>query len=220
VIIALDVEDKVKALDVIEQLRNNIGFYKVGLELYLAEGRKIVKIIKSLDKKVFLDLKLFDTPNTVYKATLRALELKPDLFSVHCLGGDEMLQSVVKAKAESGVETKLLGVTLLTSMEADDLAMGDESSFVKEMTERALNAGFDGVVCSPKDVQLLRSKFGDGFLAVCPGIRLEKTADDQKRVGNPKQALNDGANYLVIGRPVLQACDKVKAVENIRKTIL
>lgn len=215
IIIALDVEDEVQALDAVEELKDEIGFYKVGLELFLAEGRKMVNILQALGKKVFLDLKLFDIPNTVYCATKQALKLNPEMLTLHCLGGTEMLQKAVAAKQEANAGTKLLGVTLLTSMEAQDLGISDTSGFVAKMAERALVSGLDGIICSPDDVATLRQKFGKDLLMVCPGIRFEGPVEDQKRVGTPRQTIEDGADYLVVGRPVLKASNRLEAARQI-----
>lgn len=219
-IVALDVNDEIQAFDIVEELKNDALFYKVGLELFLAEGKKLVNVLRALNRKVFLDLKFFDIPNTVYGATKQALKLKPEMLTFHCLGGSDMLKSAVKAKQELKSHTNLLGVTLLTSMDIEDLHMNDSSKFVLTMARQALSSGLDGIVCSAQDVEFLRRELGTDFLIVCPGIRLEESGDDQKRVGTPKQAVEAGADYLVIGRPILQAKDKSLAFNKIISSIL
>lgn len=214
-IVALDVEDEIKALDIVEELKDKVDFYKIGLELYLSEGNKIIKIFEAFEKKVFLDLKLFDIPNTVYKATLKALKLKIDMFTIHALGGQEMLQAAVDAKRDMRSKTKILGVTLLTSMEGKDIGIDDSTKFVVEMAKKCLTAGLDGIICSPADVKTLRSKLGKDFIIVCPGIRLETSKDDQKRTGTPKETLEAGADFLVVGRPILEADNKLETVDKI-----
>ena len=218
IIVALDVGDEINALDIVEELRGVIDFYKVGLQLYLAEGGKIVKVLQALDKKVFLDLKFFDIPNTVYEAVKQALRLKPDMLTFHCLGGEEMLKAAVKAKNEAGAHTNLLGVTMLTSMEKEELSVKDESSFVLKMAQRAKDAGLDGVVCSPEDASKIRKIFGGNFLIICPGIRKGVSKDDQKRTGSPKETIEAGADYLVVGRPILLSSNKRLTAEEILKS--
>ncbi len=215
IIVALDVDDKIEALDVVSELDDLIDFYKVGLQLFTKEGTKIVKILKSLNKKVFLDLKYFDIPNTVYKATKQALKFNPDMLTFHCLGGYNMLSIAVQAKKEAGSKTSLLGVTMLTSTEAKDIGMENEETFINSMAEHAFSAGLDGIICSPEDAKRLRKKYKSNFIIVCPGIRIEESNDDQKRIGSPKETLDNGANYLVIGRQILVAKDKQKVVREI-----
>jgi orotidine-5'-phosphate decarboxylase len=219
-IVALDVEDEVKAFDIVEELKDEIDFFKVGLELFLAEGKKMVNVLQAVDKKVFLDLKLFDIPNTVYGATKQALKLNPQMLTLHCLGGTEMLKSAVKAKKETNSQTKLLGVTLLTSMEASDLGYNDDSEVVLKMAQRAKDANLDGIICSPTDVSMLRQKIGKDILMVCPGIRFNGPADDQKRVGSPRETIKNGADYLVVGRPIVKAQSRLTAAREIIKSII
>ncbi|WP_218081342.1 orotidine-5'-phosphate decarboxylase [Anthocerotibacter panamensis] len=207
-IIALDYPDAALVWPVIEQLTPPICFWKVGLELFVAAGPDVVQQLKAHEQRVFLDLKLHDIPNTVVGACRAAAALGVDLLTLHASGGVRMLQSAVEAVQSS--ETKLLAVTLLTSLGEEELRaeLGVERcarDYVLHLARLAQQAGVHGVVCSPWEAASVREVCGPNFLIVTPGIRLPGAeAEDQRRVCTPGEALRRGADYLVIGRTVTQ----------------
>ncbi len=230
IILALDVADHEEALDIVKTFKDHIDIFKVGSELFTAVGPKIIEDINSMGKKVFLDLKYHDIPNTVAKTSRVAADLGVFMFNIHALGGLEMMkqaaETLVKASLKKNIKRpKLLGVTILTSI--DHTAMKNEmginhrvSTQVKHLAGLALKAGLDGVVASPEDIEMLRSYCGSGFLIVTPGIRPSWAGqDDQKRIMTPKRALARGADYLVIGRAVMSQPNPVKALELIEKEL-
>lgn len=209
VIIALDASNRQQAENLISQLSPPISFYKVGLELYTAEGNDFIKYLNEQGLKVFLDLKLHDIPNTVAKAVSVIAELNPDFITVHALGGPKMLQAAVEAARGAGSTMKVLAVTVLTSLDQAALnQMGVEKGLqdlIVKLAQSAYDSGCDGLVCSASDLSFLREKFPATFLMVTPGIRLpEDSADDQKRVATASEALKKGADYLVIGRSITE----------------
>jgi len=230
-ILALDVSDSYSALDIINKFSNYINIYKVGLELFTTAGPKIVEEIQKRGKKVFLDLKFHDIPNTVTKAALSATRLGVYMFNVHASGGFEMMRkcrdSVVEMCLKENLERpKILGVTVLTSLSKEILTdeLGIQygmRTHVRHLSSLALKAGLDGVVASAREVELIRNHCGKGFIIVTPGIRPSWTPpDDQKRTMTPKEAIREGSDYLVIGRAILQQPDPIKAVELISLEIL
>ena len=230
-ILALDVSDSYYALDIIDKFSNYINIYKVGLELFTTAGPRIVEEIQKRGKKVFLDLKFHDIPNTVTKAALSATRLGVYMFNVHASGGFEMMRkcrdSVVEMCLKENLERpKILGVTVLTSLSKEILTdeLGIQygmRTHVRHLSSLALKAGLDGVVASAREVELIRNHCGKGFIIVTPGIRPSWTPpDDQKRTLTPKEAIREGSDYLVIGRAILQQPDPIKAVELISLEIL
>lgn len=224
VIVALDFPNEAEAIAMMDCLDDQVSFYKVGLELFLNSGGNIVKEIKARNKSVFLDLKFHDIPNTVAQACFWAASLGVDIVNVHASGGEEMMrkahQGLRDGANNAGLPTPLLiAVTVLTSM--DELALkkvGLESAEeqVLRLATLTQEAGLDGVVCSPKEVLLLKEKLGSSFITVCPGIRpLSATKDDQKRTMTPKEALEQGVDYMVIGRPITRAEDPYQAAKDI-----
>jgi orotidine-5'-phosphate decarboxylase len=210
-IVALDVASLEAALAVVDTLGDAAGFYKVGLELYTRAGPAVVGELRSRRKRVFLDLKLHDIPNTVAGAVAAACDLGVDLLTLHLAGGPAMLTAARNAGRGS---TKLLGVTVLTSMLAEELSVawgrqvGDVSAEVVRLAEQVKKAGLDGVVASGGDAAALRERFGAGLLIVVPGIRLPGTdRADQRRVATPAEAARAGADYLVVGRAVTKTED-------------
>ena len=212
IIIALDVENKQEALSLIGQLKEAETF-KIGLKLFIAEGPSLVQTVRRLGKNVFLDLKLHDIPNTVAAAVRMAAKYEVSLLTLHASGGLEMMRWAVKAAKEEslkGQRPKLLAVTVLTSLGDEDLKkIGVETSSqnqVLKLARLAKEAGLDGVVCSPQEINLIRQEMGSNFLIVTPGIRPSWAAShDQKRIMTPSLALKKGADYLVIGRPIIKA---------------
>jgi len=226
-IVALDVDDEVQAIDIIEELAGLVKLYKVGLNLYLSEGDQILNIIKSLDKEIFLDLKLFDIPNTVKDACCQLAKKEVSMITLHTLGGKEMLKAAVDGvrHAETDKPPLLLGVTVLTSF--DESFINEQLSSNKSLEEIAVElailskkCSLDGIVCSAKEVKAIRKAIGDDLLIITPGIRPKgEDVFDQQRIATPKQALDAGANYIVIGRPIIKAKDKRQATEAIYQEI-
>jgi orotidine-5'-phosphate decarboxylase len=204
IIVALDVAAEKEALNLVAQLRGDISFFKVGLQLYTAAGPEIVRKILADGAKVFLDLKLHDIPNTVARAVESAAEFGVQMLTIHLSGGTEMTLAAVAARNEG---MSILGVTVLTSLTNESLQeIGITeriNQHVLRLTQLGVSAGIDGIVASPFEVQTLRAEFGDKIKIVTPGVRPGwADAGDQKRFMTPRDALAAGADYLVIGRPI------------------
>jgi len=230
-ILALDVPEHDYALEIVDKYSDYINIFKVGLELFSSCGPKIVEDIKKKGKKVFLDLKFHDIPNTVAKAALSATRLGVYMFNLHASGGLEMMKrskdSVVDVCLKENIDRpNILAVTVLTSLSREILKdeLGIQyglRTHVRHLSALALKAGLDGVVASAREVEIIRNHCGKGFLIVTPGIRPSWTPpDDQKRTMTPKDAIREGSDYLVIGRAVLQQADPLKAIELISLEIL
>lgn len=224
-IVALDLSSTKEVLQTIELLGESVSFYKIGLELFSAEGPEVVRAVKSYGKRVFLDLKLHDIPRTVARAVAAGADLGVDLMTLHAAGGKAMIQAAAEASAAFGVAApRLLAVTMLTSLDADDLAdMGVTRTMpeqVEALGQLACANGANGIVCSPREVARMRAVLGPNALLVTPGVR-PAGADigDQKRVATPFQAVQDGATHLVVGRPVLEAIDPFAAAHAIQEEI-
>lgn len=226
-IIALDYPNWQEAEKLVLQIPE-VQYYKVGLELYLASRGEAVKNLKKLGKKVFLDLKFHDISNTVAQACCQAVEQGADILNVHALGGKEMMAKSATAVQEQALKQKrnkplLIAVTLLTSMNEDDL-QGVGLSGVNESVGRLAyltkEAGLDGVVASPREIKLIREKCGKDFKIICPGVRPAWAAKgDQKRVMTPGEALALGADFLVIGRPITKADNPREAAQRILEEV-
>ena len=226
IIVALDVPTKEEALAIVEELGDAVGAYKIGMQLYNAVGPEILDEVAKRNGKVFLDLKFHDIPNTVASAVRTVANLGVFMFNVHASGGYTMMAEAVKAlKEESeqlGVEKPLLiADTVLTSMSEEEMqkevgvsrSIGEQ---VVALAKMAKEAGMDGVVASPLEIEMIREACGPDFLIVTPGIRPRDAAlGDQKRVKTPGEAVRDGADYLVIGRPITKASDRMTAVKDI-----
>ncbi|MGD1009143.1 MAG: orotidine-5'-phosphate decarboxylase [Candidatus Aminicenantales bacterium] len=214
IIIALDVQTKEEGIALVSKLKD-ARIFKIGLELFTAEGPALFKKLKALRKDVFLDLKLHDIPNTVAGAVRSAFRHGVQMMTIHTSGGREMMAKAAEtARQVSGELGRpkpiLLGVTVLTSLKGADLeeiGMGpDVARQVVRLAGLARAAGMDGVVCSPQEIEVLRKEFGRDLVIVTPGIRpLWAAAQDQKRIMTPAEAVSKGADYLVIGRPVTGA---------------
>jgi len=214
IIIALDVKNKEEATEVVSGLKEARTF-KIGLELFTAEGPALFKKLKALRKDIFLDLKLPDIPNTVAGAVRSAVRHGVQMMTVHASGGREMMARAAAAaretaEAESLNRPLLLGVTILTSMKSDTLEeigmKPDAAGQVLRLAGLAKAAGLDGVVSSPQEIEILRQEYGTELLIVTPGIRpVWAAAQDQKRIMTPAEAVAKGADYLVIGRPITGA---------------
>jgi orotidine-5'-phosphate decarboxylase len=220
VYVALDTIDLDRAKAIAGKVRNHVGGIKLGLEFFSANGPDGVRAMAALGLPVFLDLKLHDIPNTVAKAVQALHPLQPAILTVHAAGGRAMMEDA-KAAAPSG--TKVVAVSVLTSLDEDDLASigiaADPHAQVARLTALAREAGLDGVVCSGAEVAAARKAWPDGFLVV-PGVRpADSAAGDQKRVATPRQALDAGASILVVGRPITQAADPDQAARAIAATL-
>lgn len=225
VILALDVECPEKARELIEATRENIYLYKVGLQLFTASGPQVLQLLASYGKKVFLDLKYHDIPNTVAMAVREASRLGIFLVNLHALGGSRMMREAMVAIRHNPLRPYLLAVTILTSQDEADLAddlLIDHSvqKMVLHLAGKAKEAGLDGVVASPEEIVPLRQAYGDDFLIVTPGIRPQwSQKNDQKRTLTPKEAFDRGADYIVVGRPITQAPDPGQAARRLIEEI-
>ncbi|MHB8124277.1 MAG: orotidine-5'-phosphate decarboxylase [Desulfitobacteriaceae bacterium] len=225
VIIALDVEGKEKALDLARKLQGSGCWLKVGLELYSIEGPTILRELKKLGFPIFLDLKLHDIPTTVERAVRGLISNGVEILNVHCSGGYEMMaraaETVRSVEHNNGQRTKLIGVTVLTSLSEkvlqDDLGVSRSlEAQVLGLAKLAQRAGLDGVVASAKEATALRKACGPEFLLVTPGIRPAwSEQNDQVRVLTPREAVEAGSSYLVIGRPVTRAVDPLEALNRL-----
>lgn len=219
VIVALDKPSRAEALEVVDALGGAGDFYKVGLELYTRAGPEVVRDLRSRGKEVFLDLKLHDIPNTVSRAVHAAADLEVALLTVHAAGGRTMLEA---ARDAAGARTRLLAVTVLTSLAPDEMedVWGREILSVRDEVGRlaalAAETGVDGAVASAREASWIRQSVGAGLLIATPGIRpADSDPGDQKRVATPGEAVEAGADYLVVGRPVTLARDPAAALEGI-----
>jgi len=214
IILALDVDTLKKAKQLVDSLYPKIKIFKVGSHLFTAYGPKVVEMLHGKGAQVFLDLKYLDIPNTVASAVGAATRLKVKMLTLHISGGREMLKAAVNAAKQQAKLLKikkplLVGVTVLTSQEAT-------SQEVLNMARVGVSAGLDGVVCSVREADFLRKKINKPFAIVTPGIRMSNPVqDDQRRVATVSQAVRAGSNFLVIGRPILQAADPLSAAQEI-----
>lgn len=225
VIIALDFENKERTLDFLKKFKNEKLFVKVGMELFYSEGPAIIKEIKALGHKIFLDLKLHDIPNTVKGGMKSLARLGVDMVNVHAAGGVKMMQAAYDAFAGAQNRPKIIAVTQLTStskeaMNNEQGIPGDVIDSVLRYAKCAKEAHLDGVVCSPLEVRAIKESLGEDFLTVTPGIRPQAVNDDQVRVTTPLDARRLGTNYIVVGRPITKAEDPYKAYLEIRKDFL
>jgi orotidine-5'-phosphate decarboxylase len=218
--VALDTPDLARALDVAKRVRHHVGGLKLGLEFFYANGHAGVREMAALGLPIFLDLKLHDIPNTVAKAVQTLHSLEPAILTVHAAGGRAMMED---AKAAAPLSTKVVAVTVLTSLDGDDLtSIGlapDAHPQVERLTRLAREAGLDGIVCSGNEVAAARKLWPGGFFVV-PGVRpANGELADQKRVMTPRQALDNGASVLVVGRPITQSRDPDQAARAIEATL-
>jgi orotidine-5'-phosphate decarboxylase len=218
-IVALDFQSEWEALALVDRLEGSCRWFKVGLELYLAAGNTIITALKARGFSIFLDLKLHDIPNTVAGAVRSASTLGADFLTLHALGGPAMLMAAREAADSVPNAPRLLAVTILTSMDQEQLrAVGVGNSPASQallLATMAEEAGVTGLVCSPQEVREMRANLQHPLI-VTPGIRPSGAAvGDQRRVATPGQAIADGADYLVVGRPITQAVDPAMAAEAI-----
>jgi len=220
IIIALDVPEKNQALDLVKKLKH-VQTFKIGLELFTAQGPLIIQELHKLNKRVFLDLKLHDIPHTVAGAIRSGFNLGVSMMTLHASGGLTMMRRAAQEARELSEKAGnhniwVLAVTVLTSLKQQELEQigirGKTNDQVLNLARLAKKAGMDGLVCSPKETELIRREIGQDLLIINPGVRpLWAAKDDQKRFTTPRQAVRNGADYLVIGRPVTQASDPEKA---------
>ena len=217
IIVALDVPTKEKALALVKQLRDQISFFKIGLQLYTAEGPEIVRAVLATGAKVWLDIKLHDIPNTVGRAVESASRLGVHMLTIHLSGGGEMIREAIAARAN---DMLLLGVTVLTSATEQTLREvgipGTVEDEVLRLAKLGVEAGIDGVVASPHEIRKLRAEFGNKIKIAVQGIRPTWAAPgDQKRFMTPRMALEAGADYIGIGRPITAHQQPSEAVAKI-----
>lgn len=220
IFVALDTPDLERARTLAQKVHHHVGGIKLGLEFFMANGRHGVHEMAEIGLPIFLDLKFHDIPNTVAKAVQALRPLNPAILTVHAAGGRAMLED---AKAAAPEGTKVVAVTMLTSLDGDDMrSIGlapDPHEQVMRLTELARSAGVDGIVCSGEEVAAAKRAWPHGFFVV-PGVRpAEGHVGDQKRVVTPRKALDSGASILVIGRPITQAADPDQAARAIEATL-
>lgn len=224
IIVALDFPQQVSAMVLVDQLDPRLCRLKVGKELFTAAGPSFVKLLVAKGFDVFLDLKFHDIPNTVAKAVIAVADLGVWMTNVHASGGSRMMRAAKQALVERRSDMLLIGVTVLTSMEDEDLA---EVSVERSVDDQVLHlatlakeANLDGVVCSAQEARLLKSSFGGTFNLVTPGVRLAGAgADDQRRVTTPVEAVSLGSDYLVIGRPITQSPNPLATLQEINASV-
>ena len=225
IIVALDVNTLKEEERLLDILSPHVQVFKIGMELFYSCGLKAIELVKKYDRDIFLDLKFHDIPNTVYAASKAAVRFGVFMFNVHASGGIDMMQKAVEGAEEESEKLgisrpKILGVTVLTSMDSEALKKIGINKLPEEqvlnLARLTKDAGLDGVVASPEEISVIRKAIGKDFLIVTPGVRPEGSdAGDQKRVATPKEAFQRGADYIVIGRPVTKAKDPVKVLESI-----
>lgn len=229
IIVALDFDSSEKAKTIVDELRGEVGAFKIGLQLFTSAGPKFVRELTANGHRIFLDLKFHDIPNTVAKAAVEAARLGVSMFNVHSSGGGEMMRRTVDEVAkvceqESLLRPKIIAVTVLTSSDNNSLREtgieADVETQVVNLARLTAKYGLDGVVASPRESALIKQAVGEHFLVVTPGIRsTSATNDDQKRVTTAAVAIANGSDYVVIGRPITEAVDKRKAVQAFAQEI-
>ena len=219
VIVALDSDNLKKIKKLVNILKSEAYAFKIGYEFFFNFGVDGYNQVKKICPNIFLDLKMHDIPNTVEKGVKAIGKLRPLLTTVHISGGNEMMRASVKNKKY----TKILGVSVLTSLDANmtKLYYNEKKieNLVKKFVNQAKKNKLDGVVCSPLEIKYVRKKVGNKFLIITPGIRIKNQHDDQKRVMTPKEAIDLGADYLVIGRPIIKASNPLKILKTINNSI-
>ena len=222
IIVALDSSNLQKIKKIVYQLKEDAYAFKIGYEFFFNHGLDGYNQIKKICPNIFLDLKLHDIPNTVNKGIKAINKLKPLLTTIHISGGDKMM----KASLIKNTNTKILGVSILTSLDTHQAKKYYNNKnvvqLVKKFVKNAKKQKLDGIVCSPQEIKEIRKEVGDKFIIVTPGIRLDKEKqknDDQKRVLSPNKAIENGANYLVIGRPIFNAKNPLKKLRKINSSL-
>ncbi len=224
IIVAIDLSDINKALKLVKKLKNEVFAFKIGHEFFYTFGTEGYKKIYKICPKIFLDLKLHDIPNTVEKGLIAISKLKPIFTTIHISGGDGMLK---KSVLENNKTTKILGVTVLTSLDKKQTKKYYNELNIKSLVKKFAMYGkknrLNGLVCSPLEIEIVRKEVGKKMILVVPGIRLEKKIfskkDDQKRTMTPKEAIKLGADYLVIGRPIIESKNPLATIKKINQSI-
>jgi len=222
IIVALDSKNINKTIKLVKILKKDVYCFKLGYQFFFNFGLEGYKKIYTICPKIFLDLKLHDIPNTVEKGLEALVKMRPIFTTIHISGGDEMMEATRLIKKN----TKILGVSILTSMDNKQTLkyynQKKVSTLVRKFTQSAKKNNLDGIVCSPKEIKYIRKEVGNDFIIVTPGIRIDKKikSDDQKRVETPKRAIDLGANFIVIGRPITQSKDPLKVLKEINKTLI
>ncbi len=221
-IVALDYNNIEDAKNVVEELEDSVSIYKVGLEIFLNTNGTIIDYLKSKNKKIFLDLKFHDITNTVKKACEYAIDKDILMFNIHVSNGSKTMNEISNLVIQKKSNTILLGVTMLTNLSVEDVNeiynsnYKNDNDIVNNMAGIAKKSGMHGIVCSAKESKDIKEKYGYNFITVCPGIRPRfSVAGDQKRVMTPYEAILEGVDYLVIGRPITEHLNKKEAVKMI-----
>ncbi len=219
-IVALDVPNAAEALKLIQSIGDSASIYKIGKQLFTCEGPSLVRDLVSSGRKVFLDLKYHDIPNTVASAVRSAADLNVTMLTVHASGGSKMLRAAAEAAAQSASEPLVLAVTVLTSMDDEDLheigVAGSAQDQVVRLAKLAQKAGVGGLVTSPSELKALRQAIGQEMKIVTPGVRpVGSDKGDQARVATPAEAIANGADYIVVGRPITAAPNPAAAAKAI-----
>ena len=207
IIVAIDKNSEIEAYELTKELIGNVGAIKLGLEFFDTYGPDGIKNLQKLKIPIFLDLKIHDIPQTVKKTIDTLSSLKPDILNVHALGGKKMMQFALESLLNNSPNTQLVAVTILTSLDDDDLQMMEMNistkNLVSSLAKLTKESGLSGVVCSSEEIKLVRESCGKNFKIIVPGIRPEGSdKNDQKRIMTPKEAISLGADHLVIGRPI------------------
>ena len=222
IIVALDCSNKNDAISLANKLHPSFCNLKVGLQLFVSCGPSIIQELHKLGYKVFLDLKFHDITNTVVKSCLAAAELGVWMINIHSSGGSKMMHQVMKEIKDNNYKTLVLGVTMLTSIDENEMKeigyINNMEQQVHNMAEMSYKANLNGIVCSAQEAKLVKSRFPNNFLCVCPGIRSAgDNTNDQKRIMTPQMAFENGADYIVVGRPITESDDPWDALERIKK---
>ena len=224
IIIALDFDSAEEMNSIVKLLDPELFRLKIGKQLYASEGPKIIENLNKQGFDIFLDLKLHDIPNTVYKALKNLLNQKIWMTNIHLLGGEEMIQAAKEAKEYSKSEALLIGVTVLTSLDRKDIKnMGFNiqiSELVKILSKSAKQNNIDGVVCSAKEVPEIKVNLGKDFITVTPGIRIQQNNNDQSRVATLKEATKNGSDYIVLGREITSSKNISEMIKKIESYII
>ena len=222
IIVALDSNNLNQTIKLVKSLKKDVYAFKIGYQFFYNFGLEGYKKVYSICPKIFLDLKLHDIPNTVEKGLQALIKMKPLFTTIHISGGNDMMISSRASKKN----TKILGVSILTSLDSDQTKkfynQKNVLALVKKFAKAAKKNKLDGIVCSPQEIRYVRKEVGKNFIIVTPGIRISNKLknDDQKRVETPKKAIELGANYLVIGRPITKSRDPLKTLKDINKSLI
>lgn len=223
-IVALDVDSVAQAELIVDEIGPQVEWYKIGKQIFTREGKKCLEMLKSKNKKVFLDLKFHDIPNTVAQAVKSAISIGADMVNFHASGGSEMIKKTIEMNKAENPDCLFIAVTVLTSMDQtglDELGIqGSPADVVARFAKLAKKSGADGVVCSALEIDLVKAECGADFNLVVPGIRpAGSSTDDQKRIMTPAQAAEKGAQFIVVGRPITKADDKEAAAAAVLKEL-